>query len=213
MAIIKKCGLVVIVALAMSRCGVPDQLDQQALTEFVNDPSNGLSIEQQAGKVKMTVTHRPVDFLVYQEVGESGTQAEIAEAKARYNDYLYFLVSLSAGEKGALYGLSADQDAFSENLQVLSFRMGNYVHLTTSAQDTIPVGDYVYNRSFGLTQSDDLLFVFNKEKVPAQGWVSFNIAEFGMSTGRRNFRFDVADLKRVPRLAELVLLEAKNINQ
>ena len=197
-------GLVVLVS-----CENPAQLSEKELTEFVNDPANGVSKTIQAGKMEMKVTLRPNDFLVYQEVGEEGSKEDIAEASKRYDDYLYLMLSLSAGEKDALYGLSQDQGVFSENLQVLSFRMGQYVTLTTSKQDTIPVGDYIFNRTFGLSKSNDLMFVFNREKISEEGWVSFNIGEFGMSTGRRNFRFELDDIYAVPTLEELELLKGR----
>ncbi|MCP4458676.1 MAG: hypothetical protein GY816_11725 [Cytophagales bacterium] len=195
--------------LALVACGTPAQLPEKELTEFVNDPSNGLTKTIQAGSMQMKVTLRPNDFLVYQEVGKDGTKEDITEANERYNNYLYLMLSLSAGEKDALYGLSADQGVFSENLQVLSFRMGEHVTLTTSKQDTIPVGDYIFNRTFGLSKSNDLMFVFNQKKIPEEGWVSFNIGEFGMSSGRRNFRFAIDAINSVPKLEELEILKTR----
>lgn len=78
--------------------------------------------------------------------------------------------------------------------------MGNYVTLTTASADTIPVGDFMLNRTYGLSQSTDLLFVFNKEETERAEWVQFNLNEFGLGAGNQRFRFKRKDLEDLPRL-------------
>lgn len=196
--------LLVSVALFLGCSDTPKFLPEAELLKYIQDTDNGLKKEVQAGKVTLSVTYRPDDLLVWQEA-EGSDSTQVRAVQDQFDDYIYFLFSMSAGEKDALYGLSQDQATFSENLQTMSFRMAEYVTLTTSNQDTIPVGDFVYNRTFGLSKSNDFLFVFNSEKLPNEpnGWISFNVKEFGFRTGRRSFRFDMANIRRTPRLKEL----------
>ncbi len=88
--------------------------------------------------------------------------------------------------------------AYSDLVQTLSFRMSHYVTLTTAPADTIPVGDFMLNRTYGLSQSTDLLFVFNNEKVRGKEWIQFNLNEFGLGTGNQRFRFRTKDIETLP---------------
>lgn len=181
-------------------CSTPEYLPKEALQVYLQDPDNGLTRKMRAGEVQMTVTYRPNDLLVQQEVGDAQDTSAIRKAFEKYEDHAYFTVQLAAGERDALYGGSADQAAFSEHLQTLSFRMGEYVQLTTSAQDTIPVADFYYSRNFGLSKSSDILFVFNNEKLKNSNSLSFHVKEFGFRTGNQSFPFKTKDLVQAPKL-------------
>jgi hypothetical protein len=108
-------------------------------------------------------------------------------------------MSLSSNDKEALHQIASDQ--YSDLVQTLSFRMSNYVTLTTSVNDTIPVGDFMLNRTYGMSNSTDLLFVFNREKTKDTDWVQFNLNEFGLGIGNQRFRFDMHTLENVPEVA------------
>lgn len=196
-------GLIAFVfALSLTSCGTPDYLPKAELQTYIQDTSNGLSVAQEAGSVNMKVSYRPNEFLIWQELdGEEG--AEFEEIKARYANYSYFVLQLKIGEKDALYGTSQNQADFNDKLQTLSFRMNQYVNMTTSQNDTIPVADFYYTRMFGLSKSSDILFVFNNEKINEADHVAFNIKEFGFNTGSRSFRFETKKLNQSPKLDEL----------
>lgn len=78
--------------------------------------------------------------------------------------------------------------------------MNEYVMLTTSARDTIPVGDFMLNRTYGLSASTDVLVVFNREKARGADWVQINLSEFGLGVGSQRFRFSRKDLDEIPRI-------------
>ncbi|MEQ9404089.1 MAG: hypothetical protein RIM99_10910 [Cyclobacteriaceae bacterium] len=193
---------ILILLVILSSCQPPDYLSQKELQNYIQDTSNGLSDEQEAGSLTMKVSYRPNDFLIWQEA-EGKELADINEIGERYGDYAYFVLQLKAGKKDALYGTSASQAEFNNKLQTLSFRMNQFVNMTTSEKDTIPVADFYYTRMFGLSKTSDILFVFNKEKISAADEVAFNIKEFGFNTGSRSFRFDTEKLNRSPKLLEL----------
>ncbi|HEY9045016.1 MAG TPA: hypothetical protein VIN08_03940 [Ohtaekwangia sp.] len=176
----------------------PDRLSSEELTAFVADESNGLSKSvTAANNTVVRVTYRPTDLWVYQELGKGKhTPEQIDKARKKYSQNLYFILSLSANDKEALHQSTGDQ--YSDLVQTLSFRMNNYVTLTTSANDTIPVGDFMLNRTYGMSSSTDLLFVFNKEKAKDKEWIQFNLNEFGLGIGNQRFRFETDDLEDIP---------------
>lgn len=192
-------GLTFMTILSSLAC-TPEYLDKQALNDYLLEESNGLSKEKSQGDLKLKVTYRPTDLLIEQELGKNYEEKEISTLRKKYEPYAYFMVKMESGGQDALYSSSAGQGDFSAKLQTLSFRMGDYVNLTTSAQDTIPVADYAFPRTFGIAKSTNLMFVFNREKMKDQDWVSFNLNEFGLKAGDQRFRFKLSDLNKVPKL-------------
>jgi hypothetical protein len=172
---------------------------EKELVAYLQDEENGLKKTNEVGDYKVTVTYRPTDLLVKQEVGEKPTQEAIAKANKKYQNYYYFILSLSKSGKEAL-DQSQGFGQYSEMVQKLSFRVPEFVNMTTSASDTIPVADFILNRTYGLGSSTDILVVFNKEKAKGQTWVQFNLNEFGMNLGNSRIRFKTDDIDGCPKL-------------
>lgn len=186
----------------ITSCGTPEYLPKEELYEFI-DESENLSRTINTGSITMKMSYRPTDFLIWQELeGEKDTNL-IKETFHNYNQYLYFVLQLSAGDRDALYGTSANQADFNEKLQTLSFRMQQYVNMTTSENDTIPLADAHYTRMFGMSKTSDILLVFNKEKIDGDEWLAINNKEFGFKTGQRSFVFNTKDLAKAPKLLDL----------
>ncbi|HEY9006529.1 MAG TPA: hypothetical protein VIM75_10355, partial [Ohtaekwangia sp.] len=59
-------------------------------------------------------------------------------------------------------------------------------------------GDFMLNRTYGMSNSTDLLFVFSKEKAKGKDWIQFNLNELGLGIGNQRFRFEMRDLENVP---------------
>jgi hypothetical protein len=175
-------------------------LSPEELSAYVTDEENGYTQKSVTGETVISVTYRPTDLLVHQEVGDEPADAKTIEAlREKYSPYYYFILSLSHNNKEALHQAGADQ--YSDLVSTLSFRMSEFVTMTTAASDTIPVGDFMLNRTFGMSTSTDLLFVFNKEKSKDQDWVQFNLNEFGLGVGNQRFRFRTKDLEEAPTIA------------
>jgi hypothetical protein len=172
------------------------------LEAYVKDQENGLTQAVESNGYSIRVTFRPTDLWVKQEIGEERfpDAQELAKLRSKYNAYYYFIVSLSRNDKEALHQLEGGMEQYSDLVQTLSFRMPQYTTLTTSASDTIPVGDFMLNRTYGLSRSTDLLFVFSREKAGDDAWVQFNLNEFGLGTGNQRFRFDREKLDKAPEL-------------
>jgi hypothetical protein len=171
-----------------------------ALNNYVSSPEHGLVQEVTSQGYNVKVTYRPTDLLVDQELGGRSFDAPTTEAlRKRYSDYYYFILSLSKDEREALHQ-PGQANMYGDLVQTLSFRMGHFVNLTTPASDTIAVSDFMLNRTYGLSHSTDLLFVFNKEAARGKDWVQFNLNEFGLGAGDLRFRFKTKDLENVPEI-------------
>jgi hypothetical protein len=194
--------LYIIIISLLSACGTPEFLSEKELKTYVRDCENGVSKERSFKGYKIKVTYRPSDLLIAQETrGETVVDSvELTKLDNKYHPYYYFLLSLSRNNKEAEYQTGGGHGQFSELVQTLAFRMSDYVNLTTSAQDTIPVGDYIYPRTYGMSDASTLMFAFNREKIKNQEWVQFNMKELGLGIGNMNFRFDVAKLEKTPKI-------------
>jgi hypothetical protein len=175
------------------------RLSQNQYTEYISDESNGLTKSVDVGNTTVGVSYRPTDLWVSQEVGNSPTtEGKINDVRKKYSSNLYFILSLATGNKEALHQSAGQQ--YSDLLQTLSFRMNEYASLTTSSNDTIQVGDFILNRTYGMSGSTDILFVFNKDKATDSNWVQFNLNEFGLGIGNQRFRFDTNDIENCPQM-------------
>jgi len=162
------------------------------------DEEHGLSKKVEVNGYDVQVKYRPTDLLVEQEISnEIQDTSKVSSLRSKYNRYYYFILSLSHDKQEAL---DPKSDQFSELVQTLSFRMNNYVNLTTASQDTIPTADFILNRTYGFSESTELLFVFSKEKSKGKDWLQFNLNEFGLGIGNQRFRFKIDDLEHAPKI-------------
>src|SRR6202008_1840683 len=148
---------------------------EKELTEYVSDPDNGLRKELVAAPYRIDLAVRPADLLVAQELrGEQYDSATLNRLRKKYEANLYFIMSISRGGREALHALD-DPSAYGDMVQTLSFRMRDYVNLTTSAMDTVYLADFMLNRTYGVAQSTDLLLAFSRDKLQATESVNFNL--------------------------------------
>ena len=177
----------------------PEALPLSELEHYLNDDKNGLTQEFSFNGLQMQMRYRPTDMLVAQELGDSKEQEQITKLREKYGPYDYFVLSISQEGQDALYSQTS-YSQFSETLQNLAFRMDQYVQLTTSQQDTIPLSDFAFPRLYGYGKSTQVLLVFNKEKMINDEWVQINVHDVGLGTGKQHFRFRREDLEQVPQL-------------
>lgn len=196
--------------LLLISCATPEYLSADDLQAFIQDEGNGLSRSRDLGALSIRMSYRPTDFLIAQELGDETDQDKAKAAFDKYEDYSYFMLQLSRENKDALYNSGADQHQFSENLQTLSFRMSQYIQMTTSQGDTLGVADTYYARMFGMSASTDVLIVFEKDKMQAADWVTIHLKEFGFKTGNQSFRFECRKLWNTPRLEALKTVIKEN---
>ena len=163
------------------------------------------------GDIDVEVIYRPTDLIVMQELHgkmvSEETSNEINELAHRYGEYHYFVLSYSMGGREALYAGSQDYGQFSENLQKLAFRMQEYLYMTTDRRDTVQLADFYYPRMHGMGTATQLLLVFSKEAAGDSEVLKLHIKDVGFGTGRMHFNFDVQDIRKVPRIEQLVKIK------
>jgi hypothetical protein len=184
----------------LQSCGTPEYLPEAELSVFCLDEDHGLTKTVVSKDISIRLTYKPTDLLVVQEMRSftGSSDDKIVTLRKKYGPYYYFILSLSRSGKEGL-GASGNHAEFSELLQTISFRMGEVVNLTTS-HDTIPPADFIYNRTFGLSASTDILLVFDKSAVKGAETVLINLDEFGLGVGKQVVEFKVGDLNSAPRV-------------
>ena len=171
------------------------------LQGFVTKEKNGLLKSKEVGNINIKIAHRPTDLLVNQELGNKDyTVEEVEKLREKYDKYTYFTLSLSANNKEIeAYNVNGQGD-FGTRVQQLAFGMSDLVEIHTNQQDTVPVADYVYQRTFGVGNSSDMLFAFEKEKLKDSKWLQFELEDLGLGIGVNRFRFNTKDIKNAPKV-------------
>ncbi len=201
---IVSCCLLIFSLALMHACTERSQYSETDLIKYLSSNERFFKTST-SGDITLRVTYRPTDLMVAQELRGIAhpTEQAITHARQKYDHHYYFIMSLSRSGKELLTPSATGMAQFSELLQTISFRMHEVVNMTTFGGDTIPVADYVYNRTFGLGSSTDLLFVFERTAAQDQEWVQLNINEFGLGIGRQFLRFRVTDLENAPDIYEV----------
>ena len=188
-------------------CSVSEFDSPEALNAYIQSPGNNLTKSVEANGYDIRVTYRPTDLLVYQELeGQTFDSSKVSALRRKYGQYYYFILSLSKDSKEAL-SVGQGMGQYSELVQTLSFRMQNYVSLTTSSSDTIPLADFMLNRTYGLSRSTEMLLAFDGKNTDGENWLQFNLADFGLGTRSRCFKFFKKDLDRVPHINFVKLID------
>ncbi len=179
-------------------CSRKESVSVSELQAYVTQPEHGLTHTQEVAGLQITATYRPSDLLMAQELGEqTATPEKLTQLWKKY-DNLYLTLTLSKDGREVLTPANGFSE-FSEQLQVLSFRMGEYVTLLTDTHDTIPVSTYLFQRTYGMGAGNTLLFAFSKAQLKTQpAYIEFKLHEFGMGTGNLSFRFKKEDIEDLP---------------
>jgi hypothetical protein len=169
---------------------------EEELKEYVRETSNGLKKEKSIGQIELDVTYKPTDLLVAQEL--SGKVKNVDTLRKKYQRFDYFTLSVSANNKEIeSYNLQA---SFGERVQDLAFGMGNHVYLISEQQDTIPMVDYVYQRTYGMSNSSDFMFVFDAKDIDDTKNLTFQLNDFGLGVGTNRFKFKTENLRQIPKI-------------
>lgn len=189
-------GLIAILASCTSQFKSAEDLQS-----FITKEKNGLLKSKEVGNINIKIAHRPTDLLINQELNnKSYTEEDVNRLREKYDKYAYFTLSLSANNQEIeAYNVSGQGD-FGARVQQLSFGMSDLVEIHTNQQDTVQVADYVYQRTFGVGNSSDMLFAFEKEKLKDSKWLQFQLGDIGLGIGLNRFRFNTKDIKSVPKI-------------
>jgi hypothetical protein len=186
--------------LSLGACS-KELLTEDQLKKYVMDEEHGVRKVIQSGDFKLDVLLRPTDLLVLQELKSTDADSTaLLRLRKKYEGQYYFILNISKNGREVVTPGQLPGEDFSEVLQTVSFRLGNYVTMTTEKQDTIPLVDFVFNRTFGMGAGSEVLLVFDKKKIQHPDWLQINLTEMGLGLGLQTLRFRHNDLEAVPSL-------------
>jgi cbb3-type cytochrome oxidase subunit 3 len=176
---------------------------KQSLNSYINH-SAALNKEQEINGIKVRLKYIPHQLLVWQELGNAQTMdsSKINEIQKKYSGRYYFRLSYSKNNKEVIRQLGS-YDRYSDLLQVMSFEMGKYITLYTDKRDTLPLGDFIFDQEYGMTNANNLLLAFNQEKSKSSNTIDIDVSEFGLGIGNTRFEFNKRDIDEVETLCGL----------
>ncbi len=189
---IRNIFLVSLLSFLLCACG--ETLSHEELLRYIQEPANGLTRKEEQGLLRASLTYRPADLLVWQELGDKSEihDSLLRNAEERYDAYWYFILSLSQDGRDPLGG----GPALADNLQKLSFELDRYVYAVIDQSDTIFLSDYYTPRLFGISGAAPVLLAFRKKGSFEQLDVIFQ----GFGGAGMRFPFSRRDIDRIPRL-------------
>lgn len=194
MRVIMTIGLILLVG-----CGQNTFDSEKELLTYIQNTDNGYQHEKVIGDVVYTLTYRPTDVLVRQELGSSFSQEDVDKLREKYSNYLYFNLGMRANNQELLNSQAGNRNAFGAMVNQLAFGMGQKVHLISLKRDTIPMADYIYPRMYGMSNSTNMLLVYPKDKkLLEEEFFHFTIEDLGLATGEVGFKIPVKPLKNEP---------------
>ncbi|RAW00964.1 hypothetical protein [Pseudochryseolinea flava] len=181
--------------LSLAACSPSEFESADELQLFLKSPENNLSYHTQHNNMTISLTYKPTDLMVYQELGDSpANYTQLNNLQRKYESYYFFILNFSHTATN-----SHAAGSFFEKVKKLSYNLHEYVNLTTST-DTIFVGEFAPIRTIPSDRESDIIIVFKRDKSKGHEWVQFNLNEFGLGVGNQQFKFRVDDLEKIPRL-------------
>lgn len=171
-----------------------NHITQQELISYLNDPDNGLKQEFLNQGIKVSVTYRPSDLIVQQNVGKEAS----SEEKNEYSRYNYFILSMSANDKDILYKNSESRTQFSETLNRLNFTLPEYIYGIGEGKDTVYLADFYVPNFYGMGGVTQIMLAFPNEKK--YEYFEVRLKEIGLRIGEKRFLFKKKDIDNIPLL-------------
>ncbi|TJY37435.1 hypothetical protein E5167_05440 [Pontimicrobium aquaticum] len=192
---------VLMMSIVFYGCSVKSFDDEIALLEYVNDDANGYTLRKSINGIDYTLTYRPTDILVNQEL-KSTDSVDINRLRDKYSKYLYFNLSMSKNNKDLLSAIPKNRNEFGAMANELLFGMKNKVHLITNKNDTIEMIDYNYPRMYGMSKATTMMFIYPRDpQYINEDYLSFTVEDLGLHTGEVNFMIMTNKIKNEPTLS------------
>lgn len=174
---------------------------KEELVAYIMNVENGYTQRKSINGVDFSITYRPTDLLVQQEISSETSERQVDSLRNKYGKYMYFNLSLSKNNQEVLNSVSNSRADFSTMVNQLAFGMGDKIHLVSKRRDTIELADYVYPRLFGIGSSTSMLFVYPRNnKLLKDDVLNFSIEEIGLRTGEVRFKMLTESIKNEPKL-------------
>jgi len=177
----KSCTSLLILIFLLSGCQ-PRLATKKEMTAYIADPDNGISITHDLkDNVKVTLAYIPQSLLHLPKTKEGKT-----------NKHCYFSFRISRNHTQLLRQLDFNQ--YSKMISVLSFRMQDYVTVSNGKNAVVRPIQSFYQQTFGLTNYDELMLVFESDKILSSKHFKITIDECGFGLGNLDFKYNSADI-------------------
>ncbi|MEZ2339360.1 hypothetical protein AB6735_27195 [Mucilaginibacter sp. RCC_168] len=164
------------------------------LMEYISNPENGLVKTVEINKIKAELRYKPWQLM---SVNQNKIQKQATEnAEIAMRNKYFFVLSLSANDKELLRQLPFNQ--YSEMVQVLAFRMMNYISLMPDDKKPIVPEGCLFQQTYGMAHANQLLIIFDKTKLETAKQLKIKIKEFGLRIGDLNFQINNKDIQDLP---------------
>ncbi|MBC7525145.1 MAG: hypothetical protein H7239_11985 [Flavobacterium sp.] len=169
--------------------------------DFVNNEENNLSYSKSINGVKFTLTYKPTDLLVKQELMDSKDVLKIKEFRSKYNKHIYFNLSMSYNNRELLTSIVSNKKQFAQMINDLSFGASEKIHLFSKAKDTLSMSDFNYPRMYDTSKSTTILIVYPRDvEFIEQDYLNLTIDDLGFDTGEVRFKIDMKAIRNEPTL-------------
>ncbi len=196
-----RCFLCCISALLFLSCSQKSFSTEKEFWDYIKNPKNGLSQQKNTNGVDYSLTYKPTDALVKQELGEEYSTTQVDSLRKKYQEYIYLTLSMSKNNQELLNSKVKNRSEFGAMVNQLAFGMAEKVNLISKARDTIAMADYVYPRMYGMGGGTSMLLVYpREEKIMKNDFFHFTIEDLGFMTGEVSFRVATEPIKNEPRL-------------
>lgn len=188
--LLKPFSLLVLTIIAVLLFSCKKKIETRSdLITYINDPDNGLLKTQQIGQVKSVLTYKPSQIAIFSETKNKNTSLSAVK------DKLFFVLSLSANNKEVLRQLQFAQ--YSEMVQVMAFRMNDFIEINPDNKEGVKPLECLFQQTYGMSNANNLLIIFNREKLIDADNLKIKIKEFGLNIGNLIFEIKTKNIKEI----------------
>ena len=190
-----------LLSLLLSSCNQKSFDSKKELLGYIKNPENGYFQTKKVNGLQISLTYRPTDLLVKQDLGTSAiSKKTIDSLRAKYNKYIYFNLRMSKNGQELLNSTSGSNGEFGAMVNQLVFDMGEKVHLFSDQKDTIELVDYIYPRMYGMSQSTSLMLIYPRIANYSEN-LTLSIEDIGFNTGEVKFKIKSNKIINQPQLS------------
>jgi len=187
---ISKTIFILLTSLLVFSCSSNTFNTTEELWSYLNEPEHEYLHTKTVNGVDFSIVYKPTDLLVAQELSDHPTASEIDSLRMKYDQYLYFNLSMSKNNQELLSNVAGNKQQFGAMVNQLAFGMEQKVHFYTPQKDTVEIADYIYPRMYGMSGATTILLVYPKEKrVTNDEFMIVSIEDLGFYTGEVKFKF------------------------
>ncbi len=180
-----------IIGFMLSAC--VSSLKQEEVPAYLE--KHDLMLEKDINSIKYKASLVSNEIITRQLIVGASGKDQIDSLKSVYEKYFYFSVEVSKSGTDLLAS-QAGTPQYNEVIRNFEFGIGEKANLTTDQGDTLQLLDYSFPRTYGLTNSSKILFVFEKPDLVKTEYIEFTLGDFGFNTGDVRFRFRTKNIQK-----------------